>query len=224
MEQFSKLAEALSTLLWPIIVIAIIVVFRPAVSSLIESARSRKFTLKIGGQELTMDEAGEQQRALIADLQVQLVELRKRIEGRQVVAAAASTDQPMAPPPAPSSILWVDDNPKNNSYLIEQLHGLGIKVDIALTTSDGLSTFGRRRYNLVISDMGRQEEGTFNSDAGLDLLRAIRERDPNVPIAIYCSSNAVRQYGAEAKRLGAACVTSSATELFGFLNLEDRKA
>ena len=80
MEEFTKFVEAISTLLWPLIVIAVVVFFRPSVNGLIESARLRKFSLKIGGQELSMDEANELQRSLIADLQSQLAELRKRLE------------------------------------------------------------------------------------------------------------------------------------------------
>src|ERR1035441_7021379 len=106
MEQFAKVVEALSTLLWPLIVVAVIVIFRPAVSRLIESARSRKFTVKIGGQELTMDEASEQQSSLIADLQSQLSDLRKRVEGEQRAVPATRTEKETALPPAPASVLW----------------------------------------------------------------------------------------------------------------------
>src|SRR5438874_1114961 len=111
MDQFTKLIEAFSTLLWPLIVIVVIVIFRPAVSRLIDSARSRKFSLKIGGQELTMDEVSEQQRSLIADLQTQLIELRNRVDRSLLAAGPVSAAQPaMIAAPTPRSILWVDDN------------------------------------------------------------------------------------------------------------------
>jgi CheY-like chemotaxis protein len=220
MEQIAKFMEAVSTLLWPLIVIVVIVVFRPAVSNLIESARSRKFTVKIGGQELTMDEAGEQQRSLIADLQSQLIDLRKRVDGNRFSSKPSSSEiNPV--PRGPASILWVDDNPKNNSYFIDQLQELGIKVDLVPTTSKGLEMFARRRYSCVISDMGRKEDGKEKSDAGLDLLRAIRERDPNIPFVIFCSFDGVRRYGADAMLLGATGITASGTELIALLNLEE---
>jgi CheY-like chemotaxis protein len=223
MEQIAKFMEAASTLLWPLIVIVVIVVFRPAVSNLIESARSRRFTVKIGGQELTMDEAGEQQRSLIADLQSQLIDLRKRVDGNRFSSKPSSSAiNPV--PRGPASILWVDDNPKNNSYFIDQLQELGIKVDLVPTTSKGLEMLARRRYSCVISDMGRKEDGKEKSDAGLDLLRAIRERDPNIPFVIFCSSNGVRRYGADAMLLGATGITASGTELIALLNLEELRA
>jgi CheY-like chemotaxis protein len=224
METFTKLLEAIATLAWPGIVIAIIVIFRPAVAAIIESARSRKFTLKVGGQELTMDEASEQQRSLIADLQTQLVEVRKRLETVVPEALPAVNAAPALPAPPAARMLWVDDFPKNNSYFVEQLTNLGIKVDLALTTSEGLSLFGRRKYSCVISDMGRHEDDAENSDAGLDLLKAIRERDAQIPFLIFCSSRGVREHGAEARRLGVTGITSSPTELSGFLNLDALKA
>src|SRR6266545_3666210 len=98
---------------------------------------------------------------------------------------------PALPPSSVASVLWVDDFPKNNSYFVEQLTNLGIKVDLALTTSEGLSLFGRRKYSCVISDMGRHEDDAENSDAGLDLLKAIRERNAQIPFIIFCSSRGV---------------------------------
>src|SRR5256885_10004123 len=121
MELFARAVEALSTLLWPLIVIGGIFIFRPALTRLIDSARSRKFIVKIAGQELTMEDVNEQQRSLITDLQGQFVELRKRVD--EIVGPSKPTlDEPGASPsPSPASILWVDDNPKNNSYVIDTL-------------------------------------------------------------------------------------------------------
>lgn len=230
MDQFTKLIEALATLAWPAIVVAIIVIFRPAVAGIIESAKSRKFTLKFGGQELTMDEVSEQQRNLISDLQTQLVEVRKRVEGivGPLSATAAGIPAPEIAPAIPvssaMSVLWVDDVPKNNSYFVEQLTNVGIKVDLALSTAEGLSLFGRRKYSCVLSDMGRHEDGAENTDAGIDLLKAVRSRDAQVPFLIFCSTRGVREHGAEALKLGATGITASPTELFGLLNLAGLKA
>lgn len=230
MEGFTKLLEALATLAWPAIVVAIIIMFRPAVAGIIESARSRKFTLKVGGQELTMDEVGEQQRNLISDLQTQLVEVRKRVEGMVAPLSAAAAGipapeiAPALPPSSAATVLWVDDVPKNNSYFVEQLTNLGIKVDLALSTAEGISLFSRRKYSCVLSDMGRHEEGAENSDAGLDLLKAVRSRDAQVPFIIFCSTRGVREHGAEALQLGATGITASSTELSGLLNLAGLKA
>jgi hypothetical protein len=49
MSEFRDLLDGVAALLWPLIVIAILYLFRPAVVAIIESAKSRKFTLKMGG-------------------------------------------------------------------------------------------------------------------------------------------------------------------------------
>jgi CheY-like chemotaxis protein len=215
MTEFAKLLEGLAALAWPAIIILLIFLFRPAVAALIESARSRKFTLKIGGQELTMEEANQQQRTLIADLQAQVLELRNRIEGVTQPALAEPEARLVAPPSPSGLILWVDDQPKNNSYFVQELSDKGVKVDLALSTSEGLRLFAKGAYGVVISDMGRTEDGSYKATAGLELLRKVREQNRTVPFIIFCSSRGAREHKESAISLGATAITSSPTELFG---------
>jgi CheY-like chemotaxis protein len=223
MDATAKLLEAVSTLLWPLIVVAVIMTFRPAVAAIIESAKSRKFTLKIGGQELSMEEASEQQRDLIADLQSQVADLRKHLQAPiKATRDAHVLDASVSQHPG-SSVLWIDDHPKNNSYFVEQLQKLGVAVDLAMSTAEGLEKLARRRYSVVISDMGRHEDGHSKPTAGLELLKCIRERDDSLPVVFFCSAHAVRKYRDEALRLGASGISSSATELFGLLHLDELK-
>lgn len=218
MTDIAKLFEGLATLAWPAIIILLIILFRPAVAALIESAKSRKFTLKIGGQELTMEEASEQQRTLIADLQAQVIDIQKRIEGVvQPVPAERLERVLVTAPPVARSILWVDDQPKNNSYFVQQLSDKGINVDLALSTSEGLRLFDKTSYGVIISDMGRTEEGAYKAIAGLELLQRIREHNKTIPFIIFCSSRAAKEHGNTAISLGATAITSSPTEMFGIL-------
>lgn len=218
MAEFSKLIESIASLLWPLIVIAVILLFRPAVAAIVESARSRKFTVKIGGQELTMEEVNDQQKKLNEDLQAQIVEIRARLgtpETTPILASATSRVEASA-----MGVLWVDDNPKNNSYLIQLLSDRNVRVDTVLSTDDGLKLFRPGKYAYVISDMGRQEGLKYNPHAGIDLLKAIRALDRSVPVIVFCSARAAREYGAEALGEGATSVTTSTTELFGLLRLD----
>ncbi len=129
-----------------------------------------------------------------------------------------------AAPSAPAiqavkSILWVDDNPKNNSYFVEQLSELGVKVDTATSTADAARLFESRKYDCVISDMGRQERLIFNGSAGLDFLKIVRAKDKSIPFILFSSQRAIETYGQQALNLGATAMTSSTTKLFGVLNL-----
>lgn len=220
MTEFAKILEGIAALLWPAIVILLIIQFKPAIAALIESAKSRKFTLKIGGQELSMEEANAQQSKLIADLQSQVVEIQKRIGlgGKATFAALESLH--IKPAMQQASVLWVDDQPKNNSYFVQQLSDRGLKIELALSTADGLKLFDRGQFNLLISDMGRTEAGVYNPTAGLDLLKKIRALNHSIPFVIFCSSYGVRSHASEAKALAVTSITSSPTELMGVLEKE----
>ncbi len=222
MEQAASLINSLASLLWPLLVFFVLWKFAPAIRGIIESAQARKFTLKIGGQELTMEEVSQQQQNLIADLQSQLNELSKAVEALQrgLQAETLEETQAVVPPPRehiPYRLLWVDDNPKNNSYFLQLLSNAGVQVDLARSTEEALSKLREKRYRAIVSDMGRKEDGRFNERAGLDLLEEVRKADPDVPVAFYVSRRQVVDKGEVARQLGAALITSSPTTLMGFL-------
>jgi CheY-like chemotaxis protein len=108
-------------------------------------------------------------------------------------------------------ILWVDDNPANNSVLTATYRAKGVQFDLALSTEEALQFLGNapEAYALIISDMGRGNE----HDAGNRLLAHIKEKYPSAPpVVIYCHPRAAKAYGEKAKELGAADVTSSPKE------------
>jgi CheY-like chemotaxis protein len=122
------------------------------------------------------------------------------------------------------TILWVDDFPENNGLIKEYLEMLSIEVVQVRSTVEALAQLkSRKTYDRIISDMGREEGGANNPRAGIDLVIAVRETlsipKEKLPIAIYCSVNAAKMYGDEAKRLGAQVVTPSQTDLIRGLQL-----
>lgn len=247
MDSTAELIRALADLLWPLMVLVVILRFSPAVGQIIASARDRKFTLKVGGQELTMEEVREQQSDLIADLQAQVAELMAKGSSGEVATAAGTTLEPTSPRTGEGDgveragggdsmvgatggdggaprVLWVDDEPRNNSLLVETLGKGGIQVELALSTADGLSRVQRGSYRAVITDLGRKEGNTFNQEAGLQLLEEIRRLRPDLPVVIFTSANGARRRRGDAERLGAALVTASATELVGFVRTQARRS
>jgi CheY-like chemotaxis protein len=127
------------------------------------------------------------------------------------------------PPRRHAPILWVDDQPKNNSYFVQQLADRGVTVDLALSTSEGVKQFERTQYGLVVSDMGRVENGSFRPTAGLELLQRVRAQSHDMPFIVFCSSRAAHEHAAEARALGVTAITSSPTELMGILEKELKK-
>lgn len=218
-----ELLEGIAALLWPLIVIVVLLQFRPAVAAIIESARSRKFSLKIGGQELTMEEANEQLAKEVADIRQQLTEVKTKLSGETEVVTADELVDRRAAAPTRFRVLWVDDNPKNNSYLVAQLRTWDWEVDLALSTNEGLACLSKKAYHAVISDMGREEGGVFAEDAGLKLLRQVRTQNADVPFFIYCSGRGVHRWQSEVAAAGGNGITSSSTELLRMLQLNARK-
>jgi len=151
-----------------------------------------------------------------------VVEIQKKMGlGGQAVAPLVSPSPKRAK--QPSSILWVDDQPKNNSYFVQQLRDMGLTVDLALSTDQGLKQFDQGYYGLLISDMGRTEGGIYHPTAGLDLLKRVRAHNAGIPFVIFCSSRGVQAHATEAKALGVTSITSSGTELTGVLQRELEK-
>jgi CheY-like chemotaxis protein len=209
MESLAKLLLALSSFAWPGIFALLALKFFEPARKLVESANQRKFTIKVGNNELTMEEASEQQRQIVGDVQSKLAELEKRLATS--IPISTSREEPTTP--AGKRILWVDDNPKNNSFVIATLEEKGARVDIATSTDEGVEKFRLMPYDIVISDMGRPE----SKRAGIDLVKEIRKSNRSIPFYIYCGSWAARNLRSDALEAGANDITASSTTLLSRL-------
>jgi hypothetical protein len=65
--------------------------------------------------------------------------------------------------------------------------------------------------------MGRREDERFQPTAGLSLLEEARQIAPNTPFILFTSARNAFLHSKDARALGAAGITSSATELTGLL-------
>lgn len=215
----AEVIKSLAAIAWPAIVFYVVWAYRKQVSELFATAKTRKFTIEVGGQKLSMEEASHQQQSLISDLQKQVLDLRQKVEGVLISPHAQLTSGVQAQvSPSSNAVLWVDDNPKNNSYFIEVLQQRGYRVDTAESTADALAKIDRQRYRLVLSDMGRRESGHFNLDAGIDLLEELNRKGVAVPFVVFCSEGGVSQFRDRLQQLGGRAITSSPTELRAILD------
>ncbi len=108
-----------------------------------------------------------------------------------------------AAPLAGRAILWVDDNPEWTYYESNIFKRMGARVERASSTQEALAWLGRERFNLVISDVKRFEDGREDKLAGYELLTAIRARPAAPPVIFYMGNvayldqnRAVGAYGA----------------------------
>lgn len=222
MNSLTQLLSALASFLWPVLGFTVLFIFKPALASLLETFRLRKVTLKVGGQEVTLDEMKQQESNDIADLRLEVVALKQSLQA--LSAAPATTTATGAVPaalPPPRKILWVDDNPKNISSFVQQLSALGVNVDTAVSTRDAKRLFEMYSYDVVISDMGRKEDGGVYPKAGMDFLKWVRQWNRLIPFVFFCGLRAAQEHESEAMDEGATGITSSGTQLFGLLRLNE---
>jgi CheY-like chemotaxis protein len=213
MEEWAKLVTAFASLAWPLVIGILLLKLYVPIRTLVESGRNRKFSIKVAGNELTMEEVSEQQRTIISDLQRKVAELEKIAQstpGKESIHLAPQID-------SKKRILWVDDSPKNNSFLVAALEDRGVRVDIATTTDEGVAMFKKSRYDIVLSDIKRPE----GELAGIDFTRIIKSLNSDTPIFIFCGSWAANNLRAEALGAGATEITSSGTTLLSLLPLTD---
>jgi len=233
MEGTAQLLTAIAAVLWPLIVLVVLIRVAPTLQAVAESAKQRGFTVELAGQKVTMQELTTQQGDAIGDLLGQVAVLRKEFESAvmsvsssRIVSPKPATDRTVLPTASsierPRRILWVDDRPKNNSYLVSLLQQQGVAVDLVLSTADAIAAANNAKYDAVISDMGRQEGADYNVAAGVDVTRVLRAQHFEIPIIIFCAVPAAQRHGLDALAVGATGVTSSQTELLGLLGFNRR--
>lgn len=108
----------------------------------------------------------------------------------------------------PETILWVDDQPNNNTYEREAFKTLGFKFDLALSTDEAIKLLKTNKYAAIISDMGRVE----GLQEGYVLLKKVRRTDKETPFIIYAGSNLL-EHKVIAQEKGAQGSTNRANEL-----------
>lgn len=218
MTTISDLVAAVGQFAWPAVVSVALFVYRKDIAAVFESLRTRGMSLEAGGMKLTLAEAHEQDARLLADLQKKLLEVERRAPGA-AKALAARPRQGRGHATPPRTVLWVDDHPRNNAVLVGQLEQMDVRVDTALSTSEALRRARRTRYDAVISDMGRLEDRKYHADAGLDLLRALKKEDPDLPVVFFTTRRAVQEKADAVGKAGGTAVTSSSYELLQALGL-----
>lgn len=220
----AALIGAISGLAWPIL--AAIVLWRlfPVLRRVIDS---RRFSIKLGGMEVSVQEASENLTTQVSDLQQKVSELRAAVEERKTVpmqdggleAAPVHGEQSPAvtAPRLARRILWVDDQPRNNAFEISKLRAEGNEVIDAKSTTEAMALIvsGREPFALVISDMGRREEGEYRAKAGVLLIQAIRRAGlDELPVFIYSSARYLERTKQEVLSAGGNGATASPVELF----------
>ncbi len=110
-------------------------------------------------------------------------------------------------------VLWVDDNPENNYYIIQLLNKAGIITDTATSTDRAIEQLQKGDYDLVISDMNRNGI----PDDGLILLKQINKKHLCVPVLFFTSDYSMSKYSDEVYQEGAIYITDKTSNLIGYV-------
>ncbi|MDZ5636275.1 response regulator [Janthinobacterium sp. GMG1] len=169
------------------------------------------------GKEIEVTELSRLQQKSLDDMQEAVTQLLLAHPPDGGAAVTALAGMPTAQKPA-SQVLWLDDHPRNNTLLVEQLERENIKVDQAVSTRQALAMLQQKPYALLITDMARVENRRRIKDAGVRTVREVRQAQPALPIIVYCSKDTVASYGTEAEAAGARFITTSGTSLLASVN------
>lgn len=105
-----------------------------------------------------------------------------------------------------ASVLWVDDHPLSNQRERLAMAEAGMFVDAYATNADGLEALRRQPYDMLISDITRDE----TTETGWDLLDAARKTRPELPLMVY-AGYVDEERKAKASAHGAAITDSPGT-------------
>lgn len=213
LDEASELLRAIGALLWPLIIVVLVVLLFPQLKEIL----GREITIQRGSNKVTFSKAADQFASEIADLRAHVSRmLAEGAPGATIAEPVALADEQRPPPAGPRRILWVDDHPENNAFLIDSLRegpDRAVVVE-APSTKDALAKLADDpAFDLVITDLARKEDGTERQDAGIALIEALRGRGIRIPVIAFPSAQAAQTLGPAALAVGAVAVTASPTEL-----------
>jgi CheY-like chemotaxis protein len=210
--QFLELLKTLAEFAWPLLAAIVFLTLLPTIR---EFVSREKFTIKVGGMEVSTEQATKNLTALVSDLQEKVAQIEKIIADKLSVETSADPlmELPVRRGDKPR-ILWVDDVPSNIAIQVQKLMGDGYWIDIASTTAQAISMFELTKFDLVISDMGRAEDGVPRPYAGIALAREIRQRNASIPIVIFTSRRDLSAFRDRVVSGEVTRITNSTVELY----------
>jgi CheY-like chemotaxis protein len=219
-KDLAELLTAIGTFAWPVMAAVAFCFLFPFAKGFLSRD---KVKIKIGEMEISAEQATEQISNQLKDLQNKVIELEQRALPQTSPQILLSDKKPLVPA-SERRILWVDDYPSNNAIQIDKLRSEGWSIELATTTSQALEMIAIQKYNLIISDMGRRENGERRPMAGIQLAEKIRATDSKIPIFIFTTHQALTRFKAGVEKAKIDLITNSTVELYQQIEMVTGKA
>jgi CheY-like chemotaxis protein len=94
--------------------------------------------------------------------------------------------------------------------LIQSFQSVGMWVDKALDTDEGIAMVAHGRYDLIVEDMGRPS----GKDAGYQFLDALKQKGIEIPVIVYAARMGDPKLRSEAIARGAIAATNRPSDVF----------
>ncbi|MEV8466594.1 response regulator [Fluviibacterium sp. DFM31] len=203
-----EILKILPELLWTLLAVGVVLFLAPTLKAVLAK---RNVSLKFGtDRELTIREfarevedrvegMADQSGSSLERIMLDLEGLKSRVAALEPPtpvggAAGVTAGDGVAPGEKADMhvgrILWVDDQPRNNAILASVFRGQGWSVEEAVSTGQALAMVGAG-YDLIISDIGRTENGRYNPRAGTEFLAELRKAGMTVPTIFFTAPQAL---------------------------------
>jgi CheY-like chemotaxis protein len=163
-----EIIKIIPNLLWVIIsVIALMLFYKPIVKRLLPKVKELKlFGIEAAFFQQTLRKASEIKHKKITPQDEAI--LLNRIQSVNIELSN-------------KSVLWIDDRPERSSIDRNLLSTIGLKVEVATNSEEGLKQLKENKFDLIVSDIVRDE----NKTEGLDFLKRLRSLEIFIPTIFY---------------------------------------
>lgn len=120
----------------------------------------------------------------LAGVRLELRELRELTKGASQDATFALAAAGAIGHLSGKRALWVDDEPENNKHGINALQAQGIDVITCKTTQEALEQVHKGKFDIIITDQLRYEDGIRRDRAGYELIGRLQQDGFKVPVIL----------------------------------------
>jgi CheY-like chemotaxis protein len=168
MADLGGLLQGLAAVLWVVLALVVFRAFRPAITSRISDLTKLGLTPAGVSMEFAETKLDEATATTSDDEQEAVGEATKQVVLTRVERNADLLSR--------ARVLWVDDHPENNRSIVELLRHFGAAVDTPRSNPAALGLLAASRYDVVVSDVARDDEGPGSGLKGVELAEEVHRR------------------------------------------------